>query len=91
MSARGLKAFDILKYLKCVYTLDTRYSFMSNQMSVYTEPYTEFVMEMLVGIKGKSKSDVANFILKEWISDHMDELKEYGITVEKARKEKILR
>ena len=64
---------------------------MTTQMSVYTEPYTEFVMDSLVGIKGKSKSDVANFILKEWISDHRDELREYGITVEKARKEGVLR
>ncbi len=64
---------------------------MTKQLSVYTEKYTDYVIDSLVHIKGKSKSDVANFIIKEWIADHRDELKDCGITVEKARKEGVLR
>ncbi|MBN2014292.1 MAG: hypothetical protein JW778_03845 [Candidatus Altiarchaeota archaeon] len=64
---------------------------MRETISVYTEPYTKFVIKNLVKIKGRSESDVANFILKSWISDHLDELKEYGITVKKAREVGALR
>jgi hypothetical protein len=60
---------------------------MRETISVYTEQYTKFVIKNLIGIKGKSESEVASFLLKNWISDHLDELKEYGITVEKARNE----
>ena len=64
---------------------------MRETISVYTEVFTKFVIKNLIGIKGKSESDVANFILKDWISDHFDELQEYGITVDKARDKGILK
>ena len=64
---------------------------MVKTISVYTEPYTKFVIKNLINIKGKSESDVANFILKEWISDHLEELKEYDLTVKRAKKEGILK
>ena len=59
-------------------------------LSVYTEEYTEYVIQQLIGIKGKSKSDVASFILKDWIGDHQDELDKMEISVQKAKKEGIL-
>lgn len=64
---------------------------MRETISVYTEPYTKFVIRSLVGIKGKSESDVANFIIKAWISDRVDELKEYGITAKKAKRKGVFR
>jgi len=62
---------------------------MSNQLSVYTEKYTEYVIENLVDIKGKSKSDVVNFILKDWMGDHQEELEKMTISVKEARKKKV--
>jgi hypothetical protein len=55
--------------------------------SVYLDNYSKYVIEKLDGIKGKSQSDVANFIIKDWIGDHLEELKEYGISVTNAKKD----
>lgn len=52
--------------------------------------YTYHVLEKLIGIKGTSVSDVANFILKDWIGDHTDELEKYKITVERKDGKLIL-
>ena len=64
---------------------------MRETISVYTEPYTKFVIRSLVGIKGKSESEVTSFILKDWMSDKMDELRDYGITPKLARKKNIIK
>ena len=64
---------------------------MGKVLSVYTEAYTNFVIEMLVDIKGKSKSDVVNFILKDWMGDHLEELEKDGITVKEARRIGVLK
>lgn len=61
-----------------------------DKIDIYTEPYTKFVVQELVGIKGKSESDVANFIIKDWIGDHMEELAQFGIDVEKAKKKAMI-
>lgn len=45
------------------------------------EEYTNYVVNQLVRIKGRGPSDVVAFIVKDWIGDHRDELKEYGIDV----------
>lgn len=45
------------------------------------EKYTHYVVNQLVGIKGRGSSDVVAFIVKDWIGDHREELKEYGIDV----------
>lgn len=62
----------------------------SKTISVYTEPYTKFVIQRLIGIKGKSESDVVNFILKTWIEEHSDHLEKCDITVKKAKEKGIL-
>ena len=61
------------------------YVIVENKLQVYTEKYTKYVIQQLVGIKGKSESDVANYILKDWIGDHLDELNSYEISVKNAR------
>lgn len=61
-----------------------------NCFSIYLDKYTKYVIEKLENIKGKSQSDVANFILKDWIGDHIEELEKYGISVANAKKEKKL-
>jgi len=63
---------------------------MSERLSVYTEKYTKYVIQRLVGIKGKSESDVVNFILKDWIGDHIEELEKMNITVKSAIKKGVL-
>jgi len=63
----------------------------ANAFSIYLDKYSKYVIGKLIEIKGKSQSDVANFIIKDWIGDHIDELREYGITVEQARKEGIFK
>jgi len=61
---------------------------MTNKgFSIYLDNYSKYVIEKLENIKGKSQSDVANFIIKDWIGDHLEELKEYSISVGNAKKE----
>ena len=55
----------------------------SFKVQANVEEYTHFVVENLIGIKGTNSSDVVSFILKEWISEHRDELKDYGLSVRK--------
>lgn len=59
----------------------------SNGFSIYLDKYSKYVIQKLIDIKGKSQSDVTNFIIKDWIGDHLDELKEYGISVKNAKNE----
>lgn len=56
------------------------------KIQAYVEGYTGYVLDELIEIKGKSRSDVAGFIIKDWIGDHKDELLEYGITVKEWKK-----
>jgi|GEM_PF-3184153 len=63
----------------------------SYKLQSVAEPYTMFVLEKLVNIKGTSVSDVISFVLKQWIGEHSKELAEYGITFEKAIKEGYLK
>lgn len=58
--------------------------------SIYLDKYSKYVIINLIDIKGKSQSDVANFIIKDWIGDHLDELDNYGISVKNAKKERKL-
>lgn len=60
------------------------------KLQVYTEKYTKYVIQKLIDIKGKSESDVVNYIMKDWIGDHINELNDYGISVNNAKKEDIL-
>ena len=55
----------------------------SFKVQANVEEYTHFIIENLIGIKGTNSSDVVSFILKEWISEHRDELKDYGLSVRK--------
>lgn len=64
---------------------------MGKTISVYTEPYTKYVIQQLIGIKGKSESEVASYLLKEWIGKNREELKEYGITVTEAKKKGVFK
>jgi len=60
-------------------------------LSVYTEPYTKFVIQNLIGIKGMSESGVVNFILKAWIEEHTDYLEKCEITVQRAKGEGVFK
>jgi hypothetical protein len=60
---------------------------VEQKIQVYTEDYTKYVVQHLVKIVGKSESDVVNFIIKQWMMDHKDDLKEWGISIKNAKKE----
>ncbi|MBU4267922.1 MAG: hypothetical protein KJ808_03635 [Acidobacteria bacterium] len=62
----------------------------SFKIQVSVDRYTAHVLENLIEIKGTSIADVANFILKDWIGDHFNELEKYKITVEKSSGKLIL-
>jgi hypothetical protein len=66
------------------------YIIVEQKIQAYTEDYTKYVVQKLKRIKGKSESDVVNFIIKDWIGEHWEELKEYGINIKNAKKEKKL-
>ncbi len=55
----------------------------SHKVQPSVDQYTHHVLKKLVGIKGTSVSDVAGFILRDWIGDHIEELEKYKITVER--------
>ena len=51
------------------------------------EAYTHYVLKGLVGIKGTSISDVVSHILRTWIDQNRDLLKEYDLSVQDWRKQ----
>jgi hypothetical protein len=55
------------------------------------DAYTHWVLDNLVGIKGRTISDVAYFILRDWIQDHRDELQHLGLSPKRQGPDLILR
>lgn len=60
---------------------------MEQKLQVYTEKYTKYVIQHLVDIVGKSESDVVNFVIKQWMMDHGEDLEKWEISVKNAKKE----
>ncbi len=52
---------------------------INNRIQISVDEYTLHVLSKLTGIRGKTKPEVANYMLKSWISDHYDELASYKI------------
>jgi hypothetical protein len=55
---------------------------VAHKASTNLESYSFYVVDKLIGIKGTGVSDVLSFIVKQWISDHREELVQYGILVQ---------
>jgi len=72
-----------MNYYKGVNT----YLFVKQKLQVYTEDYTKYVVKKLEHILGNSESEVVDFIIKQWILDHKEDLKEFQIRVKNAKKE----
>jgi hypothetical protein len=53
----------------------------SHTLQTTVETYTSHVIDRLIGIKGRDRSDVAAFILRSWVSEHREEIAGYGISV----------
>ncbi len=51
----------------------------SYKVNASVETYSSRVLDRLVGIKGRDRSDVVAFIIRSWIADHREELAGYGI------------
>lgn len=45
------------------------------------DEYTMFVINGLIGINGKTKADVVTTLLRLWMHDNADYLKECGLSV----------
>jgi hypothetical protein len=43
---------------------------------------THHVLEKLVGVRGRSVGDVAYFVIRQWISEHGEELAAMGIRIQ---------
>jgi len=53
----------------------------SHILNTRVETYSSHVVDKLVGIKGRDRSDVATFIIRSWIAEHQQEIAGYGIKV----------
>jgi len=54
-------------------------------INIYTEEYTKFVVDGLIQVKGGSRSEVANFMMKDWIDRHKKELDDLGLGLKDYR------
>jgi len=52
------------------------------------EGYTHYVLNNLIDIKGRSISDVISYIIKSWIDQNSNTLKESDISVKNWRESK---
>lgn len=46
------------------------------------DDYTNFVIDGLIGIKGRSRSDVLSHVVKSWIERNAELLREYDLSVQ---------
>ena len=52
-------------------------------MKITVDEYINHVIYKLIGIYGSSHSEVINYIIKSWISDHWEELVNYDISIKR--------
>lgn len=53
----------------------------NQKLQAQLDATTRHVLEQLVGVRGRSFSDVAYFVIRQWISEHRQELAELGIKI----------
>ncbi len=63
----------------------------SFKVQAQVDTYTHWVLDHLVGLRGRSVSDVAYFIIRDWIQDHREELESLGISAQIADGRLVLR
>lgn len=63
----------------------------SFKVQAQVDSYTHWVLDHLVGLRGRSVSDVAYFILRDWIQTHREELDSLGISAQIADGRMVLR
>lgn len=63
----------------------------SFKVQAQVDQYTHWVLDHLVGLRGRSVSDVAYFIMRDWIQTHRDELDSLGISAQIADGRMVLR
>lgn len=61
------------------------------KVTLALDTYSHWVLERLTGVKGRSPSDVAVFIVRSWIQDHQEELSAIGIAISVEQGELIVR
>lgn len=60
---------------------------MDNQIQARVSPYYRWVIQRLVGRRGKSRSEVLSRIVGEWIEQHEDDLARWGLSVSRFEAE----
>lgn len=63
----------------------------SFKVQAQVDTYTHWVLDHLVGLRGRSVSDVAYFIIRDWIQTHREELDSLGIGATIAEGRLVLR
>lgn len=56
----------------------------THKIQFNVDAYTKWVLDHLVGVKGRNPGDVAYYILRDWIRSNREELASLGITIEVA-------
>jgi hypothetical protein len=49
------------------------------------DSYTNWVIDSLIGYKGRNRNDVVSTIIREWLNDHRVELEAVGIPLPRIR------
>lgn len=54
----------------------------SLKLQAQVDATTRHVLDNLVGVRGRSLSDVIYFVIRQWISEHREELAQMGIRIQ---------
>jgi metal-responsive CopG/Arc/MetJ family transcriptional regulator len=63
----------------------------NEQWSVTLDAYHRFVVEKLEGVFGTSRSDVVEQMVRSWVSDHSDQVKQAEASITHWRKHQLKR
>lgn len=58
------------------------------QWSITLDRYHRFVVEQLEDVFGTSRSDVIGSMVRSWVSDHPDQIRQAGASIEEWRKQR---
>lgn len=60
---------------------------MDNQIQARVSPYFRWVVQGLVGRRGKNRSEVVSRIVGEWIEQHEEDLARWGLSLARFNEE----
>jgi len=63
----------------------------NEQWSVTLDAYHRFVVERIEDALGTSRSDVIQFMVRAWVSEHADQVRQAGASIADWRKQRSKR